>query len=352
MQLKVLCFNAWCLPEWLRGLMRTPQTSHSNKDRLRECLRLAADFDVIGFTEVWDAADRQWLRAEAKSNFAHSVDSPRTGLFARCGLSGPGLLLLSKHPIESFEVNMFLTNGKPVNPQHGDWYPGKGVLLAKLRIDAKLYTFVLTHTVACYGDKPNAPHEPTGPYDEYYYQRLAQICAVYGLIKQHATEGPLIVMGDLNMESKATAFRFLTGACSLRDSWVDCNAAEPGYTTIPPPIAHRVDYILYRGHLKPTKSELLMQGLSDHLAVATTFELDTPLQLSPTHNNVEQLEFEIAEGRKHIFHSTMRHAILMTILTWLIESPWIIGLIVFYEVMNFYFVVLPEWRALGGVKIK
>ena len=65
-------------------------------------------------------------------------------LFANVSfLIGSGLVVLSRHPIESVLFHRYTLNGYPIRVDHGDWLCGKGVALVVLRVE-RLHVHVYT----------------------------------------------------------------------------------------------------------------------------------------------------------------------------------------------------------------
>lgn len=280
MQFKVLCFNVWCIPEWLRRVVPLPHRSITpdNRHRLSVALTIAsnAGCDILALTELWDPSDREWLLMFARQyGYKYGINPTFSGRLPRfIGLSGPGLVVLSKYPLTLTTLHTYKFNGKPYRLDHGDWLPGKGIVVCEIQIADKKCNLALTHTVASYGDRPVAPHLSGKLKDEYYYQRLLQIKELVGELSKLSTDVPLIVVGDLNLEPESTGLRFLKQAIGLSDAWTD--AKEQGFTALAPPNNKRVDYVLYRGNLSSPSCQMMMHGsatelISDHLGVVASF---------------------------------------------------------------------------------
>jgi len=280
MQFKVLCFNVWCIPEWIRKVIPLPHRSitPNNRHRLSLALQIASDAgcDILALTELWDQSDREWLLVFAqKYGYDYSINPTISSRLPRfVGLSGPGLVVLSKHPLTLTSLHTYRFNGAPYRLDHGDWLPGKGVVICEIQIADKKCNLALTHTIASYGDRPVAPHLPGALKDEYYYQRLLQIKELVAELNKLSTDVPLIVVGDLNLEPQSTGLRFLKHAIGLSDAWTDTD--EKGFTAIAPPNTKRVDYILFRGKLSSTSCQMMMHGsptelISDHLGIVADF---------------------------------------------------------------------------------
>lgn len=283
MKFKVLCFNAWCIPEWTRKIVKFPhrEITPNSRHRLERVVKIAdeAGCDILALTEIWDDSDRQWLSTFAQSyGYVDSINPLVDGrVTRRIGLAGPGLLVLSKHPLSLTKFCTYEFNGRPYRVDQGDWLAGKGFVLCEIKLLGKKLNLVLTHTIASYGDRPVAPHLDGALKDENYYHRLLQIKKLVGELCKLDNTVPLIVTGDFNLEPHTTGMRFLKHAASLRDAWTGTD--EEGFTAIAPPNDKRVDYILYRGKLLLDSCQMIMHGsqtelLSDHLGIVASFQFE------------------------------------------------------------------------------
>ena len=61
------------------------------------------------------------------------------------GSIGSGLCLFSKHPIQETLYHRFDPNGYCHKIQHGDWFGGKGLGLAKINISGTVVHLYVTH---------------------------------------------------------------------------------------------------------------------------------------------------------------------------------------------------------------
>jgi hypothetical protein len=58
---------------------------------------------------------------------------------------GTGCCIFSKHPIVDTFLHRFALNGYAHRPQHGDWFGGKGVGLARLIVNGDTVNVYCTH---------------------------------------------------------------------------------------------------------------------------------------------------------------------------------------------------------------
>jgi len=83
--------------------------------------------DIVGLQECWTQQDYLAIR-ELTNHFLPY------GKFYHSGCFGGGLAILSRWPIEESNMVKYPLNGRPTAFFRGDWYVGKGVACAKVRI--------------------------------------------------------------------------------------------------------------------------------------------------------------------------------------------------------------------------
>lgn len=120
-ELNVISLNCWGLKF----------ISKQHQERLTEIGRqLAAASPVphiVGLQECWTNEDYQSIRRETRHILPY-------GKFYYSGVFGGGLAILSKWPIEESSMVPYRLNGRPTAFFRGDWYVGKGVACARIRI--------------------------------------------------------------------------------------------------------------------------------------------------------------------------------------------------------------------------
>jgi endonuclease/exonuclease/phosphatase family metal-dependent hydrolase len=356
MQFKVLCFNAWCIPEWTRRIVKLPhcEITPNNRHRLERVVKIAdeAGCDILALTEIWDDSDRQWLSTLAQSyGYVDNINPLVNGrVTRRIGLAGPGLLLLSKHPLSLTKFCTYEFNGKPYRVDQGDWIAGKGFVLCEVKILGKKLNLVLTHTIASYGNRPVAPHLGGKLNDDNYYHRLLQIKKLVGEIHKLDATVPLIVTGDFNLEPETTGMRFLKHAASLRDAWTGTD--KEGFTAIAPPNDKRVDYILYRGNLALDSCQMIMHGnpyelLSDHLGIVASFHFDQDPSPFVGDTEIDQIfTKELQHGKvisrkqiaEHLFQIGVAGGCMFVV-----STPALLGLYILVEIVYCACFKFPEY---------
>jgi sphingomyelin phosphodiesterase 2 len=160
--------------------------TNNRAERLRaiaERLR-ALDPDLVGLQEAFVASDRAaLLRDLAGSRLRHHVRFPGATV-------GNGLLILSAHPIEEAWFHRFERTGRWYRLWEGDWWAGKGVGLARVRLPGGgLVDFFDTHAQAGRGNPENEE------------VRLGQMAELARFVRAARLPGvPAFVVGDFNTQ--------------------------------------------------------------------------------------------------------------------------------------------------------
>lgn len=133
--------------------------------------------------------------------------------FFYAGVWGAGLAVLSRWPITSTSMSPYLLNGRPTAFWRGDWFVGKGLASATVKVNDKTTLEVLvTHT--------HAPYEGGQPDDSYLLHQIAQTWEAGKRIRAAAERGRLVLtMGDWNMTPDSLPYQSLyLGAESSGDA--------------------------------------------------------------------------------------------------------------------------------------
>ena len=108
----------------------------------------------------------------------------------------------------------FPLNGRPTAFWRGDWYVGKGVACARIRLGPHpedVAEVFCTHLHAPYESEPN---------DSYLCHRTAQAWEIAKLMRGAAERGHLVLgLGDFNMLPLSFAHQLITGYASVQDVW-------------------------------------------------------------------------------------------------------------------------------------
>ncbi|KKA23142.1 Sphingomyelinase family protein [Rasamsonia emersonii CBS 393.64] len=105
-------------------------------------------------------------------------------------------------------------NGRPTAFFRGDWYVGKGVACARIRMGPR------TEDVAeVFCTHLHAPYERE-PHDSYLCHRTAQAWEIAKLMRGAAERGHLVIgLGDFNMVPLSFAHRLITAHAPVKDVW-------------------------------------------------------------------------------------------------------------------------------------
>ncbi|GAB7348373.1 hypothetical protein MBLNU459_g6810t1 [Dothideomycetes sp. NU459] len=163
--------------------------------------------DIVGLQECWTQQDYHAIRERTKHILPY-------GKFYFSGIFGGGLAILSRWPIEESNMLRYPLNGRPTAFFRGDWFVGKGVACARIRMGAGRKDVVevfCTHL--------HAPYERE-PHDSYICHRTAQAWDIAKLMRGAAERGHLVLgLGDFNMIPLSLAHRLIEAHSPVRDVW-------------------------------------------------------------------------------------------------------------------------------------
>lgn len=119
--LRILSLNCWGL-KYISKLRNERLTEIGNQIA-------AADPppDIVGLQECWTQQDYNAIREKTKHLLPY-------GKFYFSGIFGGGLVILSRWPIEESSMTQYPLNGRPAAFYRGDWFVGKGVAYARIRM--------------------------------------------------------------------------------------------------------------------------------------------------------------------------------------------------------------------------
>lgn len=290
--------------------------------------RLARDgdhYDIVALQEIWVEEDFEMLKTVTGSQFRYRK------YFYSGILSGPGLLVLSKWPIESAYMLRYPLNGRPSAFYRGDWFVGKSAASVVIRPPASAsgapsrpIELISTHL-----------HAPYGPGDAAYTcHRTAQAWELARLAKRASEMGhAVIVLGDLNSIPGSLSHRLFQHTGGLRDTWQDIHGEFEGGpeamgilspedqivlagTTCDSQLntwratrqrheAKRLDYIFYDPkHARPIASRVsFIEPIPGIGSVSDHFAVEADLAIFP------RTDFGGAAGTSEITHSTPSYAL-------------------------------------------
>ncbi|GLY01596.1 MULTISPECIES: endonuclease/exonuclease/phosphatase family protein [Actinoplanes] len=228
--------------------------------RLRALGPFLAEYDVVCLQEFMYRRNVRVLR-EVAPGFRHYLS---TGSVVIRG----GLVLLSRLPVVRHRFVRYPMSG-PVRPE---FFMRKGAQLATIAAPAGEWTVVNTHLSANLDDD----WSPENRYTRVERAELDHLAAAL------PADGPLVVVGDLNLPRKTETLAWFREAAGLTDAMAgDTRPTYRPTTQWPNPPAF--DHVLVRGaraeaDLVLTDEVALADGrrayLSDHYGIGATITLD------------------------------------------------------------------------------
>ncbi|KAF2772655.1 DNase I-like protein [Teratosphaeria nubilosa] len=199
--LRVISLNCW-------GLKFISKHRHARLVEIGHQLAKASPSpQIVGLQECWTREDYLAIRDITKDILPY-------GKFYFSGIFGGGLAILSKWPIEESSMYRYPLNGRPQAFFRGDWYVGKGVASARIRIGPGVDDVVevfTTHLHAPYEREPN---------DSYICHRTAQAWEIAKMMRHAAERGHMVLgLGDFNMIPLSLAHRLIEAHAPVRDIW-------------------------------------------------------------------------------------------------------------------------------------
>ncbi|KAI9654684.1 MAG: phospholipase C type enzyme [Trizodia sp. TS-e1964] len=164
-------------------------------------------FEIVGLQECWTQKDYLSIRRQTKHLLPY-------GKFYHSGPFGGGLAILSRWPIEESSMFRYPLNGRPTAFYRGDWYVGKGVACAKIRIgpaQRDVAEVFCTHFHSTY--------EPAHR-DSYLCHRTSQAWEISKLMSGATQRGHLVIgLGDFNMIPSSLGYDIITTHGHVEDAW-------------------------------------------------------------------------------------------------------------------------------------
>ncbi|XP_054472992.1 sphingomyelin phosphodiesterase 2 [Anoplopoma fimbria] len=207
------------------------------------------EHDIVLLQEVW--SEKDFLSLKKKLACSH----PYSHHF-KSGAIGSGLAIFSKHRIHETFLYRYSLNGYPYMVHHGDWFGGKAVGMAVLKLGSLTANVYVTHLHAEYcRDK-----------DSYLPHRVVQAWELQQFVRHTSAGADVVILGgDLNVHPQDLGNRLLKSYTGLRDSYLETakfDGCEDGMTLIadnpfigknelgPFEKGIRIDYILFKGSSK------------------------------------------------------------------------------------------------------
>ncbi len=201
LSINIVAFNVWDLK----------YIAKFREERLEEIAKRIATAnpipEIVGLQECFTQKNYQKIRRHTKHILPY-------GKFYYSGIFGGGLVILSKWPIEESSMVRYPLNGRPTAFFRGDWFVGKGVACARIRLGPgvdDIAEVFCTHLHAPYESEPN---------DSYLCHRTAQAWEIAKLMRGAAERGHLVIgLGDFNMLPLSLAHQLITAHAPLQDAW-------------------------------------------------------------------------------------------------------------------------------------
>jgi sphingomyelin phosphodiesterase 2 len=146
--LRIISLNCW-------GLKFLSEHRHERLSQIGSVLANASPPpDIVGLQECWTQQDYNDIRQKMQAIL------PCTK-FYHSGVFGGGLAILSRWPIVESTMVKYSLNGRPTAFFRGDWYVGKGVACATIRMDdGELMDVFCTHVISRSDSKFEANYCP------------------------------------------------------------------------------------------------------------------------------------------------------------------------------------------------
>lgn len=202
--IRLLTFNTWGLK----------YVSVHRQARLRAIANRLADpseietYDIVALQEVWCEDDWDYIDVTCREQY------PYRRIFKSGIVSGPGLALLLKIPIDETFLYRFPINGRPSAFLRGDWFVGKSVAVTILRPHHPQAL-----PIAILNLHMHAPYAQTGD-SAYTTHRACQAWDMAKITKTLKRAGYAVVqVGDLNSKPGSLPYKLLTEEGGLQDLW-------------------------------------------------------------------------------------------------------------------------------------
>ncbi|KAF2211383.1 hypothetical protein CERZMDRAFT_112792 [Cercospora zeae-maydis SCOH1-5] len=209
--IRIISLNCW-------GLKYISTYRHARLVEIGHQLATASPVpQIVGLQECWTQEDYLAIREITKDILPY-------GKFFWSGCFGGGLAILSKWKFEETGLWKFSLNGRPQAFWRGDWFVGKGVGCARIRMPGGgggeeegkgkglVVEVFVTHLHAPYEKEPN---------DSYLCHRTAQAWEIAKLMRHARERGHMVIgLGDFNMVPGSLAHRIIEGyGGGVRDVW-------------------------------------------------------------------------------------------------------------------------------------
>lgn len=204
--LNILTLNCWGL-KYL--------ATHRHARLLEIGHRIAGTYPqphIVGLQECWTQEDYLSIRDLTKQILPYAK-------FYHSGIFGGGLAILSAYPIVDSSMVRYPLNGRPTAFFRGDWYVGKGIACATIRLPPTPGSERKGEIIDVFTTHLHAPYEAE-PNDSYLVHRTAQAWEIAKLMRGAAERGHLTIgLGDFNMVPLSLAHQLIEAHAPVRDVW-------------------------------------------------------------------------------------------------------------------------------------
>lgn len=171
--------------------------------------------DLVGLQEVWLKAD-----AEILTQAAQAAGLPYAHYFEG-GITGTGLLTLSRYPITLVDFRLFRLRPRPDIPTQADYYAAKGIGLTRIQSPWGELDFYNLHAVAQY---------EVDLLDRFAAHRASNMYESALFINAHSAQHAAIVTGDFNINPMQLGYRLITSLTGLQDTYTALHPGHAGHT--------------------------------------------------------------------------------------------------------------------------
>ncbi|MFA6240318.1 MAG: endonuclease/exonuclease/phosphatase family protein [Candidatus Hydrogenedentales bacterium] len=246
--LKIVTFNIWDL--------YALSTRRAERMALIGEALVGFNPDIVGFQESWVKSDRAMVTKRLEEiGLVHLH-------YFRSGLVGSGLLVASRYPIAEAYFHRYTQGGIPYRVDHGDWWAGKGVCVARIELPGGVgyLDFFDTHTHAQYG---------LTLYDSI---RLSQAEELAAFINKAATStSPAIAVGDFNTTADQAQYETVVESAKLKRVMKLDSRIDHVFAVDSPRYAYEVLDTVQIG--VDDRKERIRSGMSDHPGYMTTVRI-------------------------------------------------------------------------------
>jgi endonuclease/exonuclease/phosphatase family metal-dependent hydrolase len=286
--IRVLQFNVW-------GIFSSKDKSFRMSENAKAIAAL--DPDIIALEEAFDRKSRKQIVEGLKA-----AGYPIGGWHYWHKPYGSGVMLITKHPIESLAFEKYRVQCPPTNMEH---YAGKGMAHAVLKTPHGPLDFYLTHVLS----RTPAIFDEQGefiPGDPFQVDRILQMYQIDQYV--HQTRNPMgrsfIAAGDWNVSPEMLEFHVLLKLTGFENSFDLLHPGDNPSTfskndTWVIDDFSRIDHIFFKNFpgdqgfwVKPIESRVVFKekvkdpkgkevNLSDHYGLLTVFEVVDQAEPSP-----------------------------------------------------------------------